>query len=106
VEVPAERVRGPTPGREPKPRGKISPNSSLNRSSLGKLLVPSRDVGAAIEAFLVEHQFELPLGILAIANHANFRLPNINIGVPAGGAITNTLTGFGRQLQLVAKIVF
>ena len=41
-----------------------------------------------------------------IANHANFRLPNINIGVPAGGTITNTLTGFGRQVQLVAKVVF
>jgi hypothetical protein len=41
-----------------------------------------------------------------IANDANFLLPNINVGVPAGGTITNTLTGFGRQVQLVAKIVF
>jgi hypothetical protein len=41
-----------------------------------------------------------------IANRANFRLPNINIGVPAGGTITNTLTGFGRQIQLVAKVEF
>jgi hypothetical protein len=41
-----------------------------------------------------------------IANHANFRLPNFNIGVPAGGTITNTLTGFGRQVQLVAKFEF
>ena len=41
-----------------------------------------------------------------IANRANFRLPNFNIGVPAGATITNTLTGFGRQVQLVAKIEF
>ena len=41
-----------------------------------------------------------------IANRANFRLPNFNIGVPAGGTITNTLTGFGRQVQLVAKVEF
>jgi hypothetical protein len=41
-----------------------------------------------------------------IANRANFRLPNFNIGVPAGATITNTLTGFGRQVQLVAKVDF
>jgi hypothetical protein len=41
-----------------------------------------------------------------IANRANFRLPNFNIGVPAGATINNTLTGFGRQLQLVAKVEF
>jgi hypothetical protein len=43
---------------------------------------------------------------LNIANHANFLLPNINVGVPAGGTIANTLTGFGQQVQLVTKIVF
>ncbi len=41
-----------------------------------------------------------------VLNTANFRLPNFNIGVPAGGQITNTLTGFGRQIQIVAKIEF
>lgn len=41
-----------------------------------------------------------------IANRANFRLPNFSIGVPAGGTITNTLTGFGRQVQLVLKVEF
>jgi len=41
-----------------------------------------------------------------VANRANFRLPNFNIGVPAGGTINNTLTGFGRQVQLVVKIEF
>lgn len=41
-----------------------------------------------------------------VMNTANFRLPNFNIGVPAGGQITNTLTGFGRQIQVVAKIEF
>lgn len=41
-----------------------------------------------------------------IANRANFRNPNFNIGVPAGGTITQTLTGFGRQVQLVLKVEF
>ncbi|MBM3739937.1 MAG: hypothetical protein FJW39_29610 [Acidobacteria bacterium] len=41
-----------------------------------------------------------------IANRANFRLPNFNIGVAAGGTITNTLTGFGRQVQMVLKLEF
>ena len=41
-----------------------------------------------------------------ILNNANFRLPNINIGVPAGGTITNTVTGFGRQFQMVMKVEF
>ena len=39
-----------------------------------------------------------------VLNNANFRLPNFNIGVPAGGTITNTVTGFGRQFQAVAKV--
>jgi len=41
-----------------------------------------------------------------VANRANFRLPNINVGVPAGGTITNTITGFGRQVQMVLKLEF
>ncbi len=41
-----------------------------------------------------------------ISNRANFRNPNFNIGVPAGGVITQTLTGFGRQVQLVLKVEF
>ena len=41
-----------------------------------------------------------------VANRANFRLPSFNIGVPSGGTISNTLTGFGRQVQMVAKIEF
>lgn len=41
-----------------------------------------------------------------VFNNANFRLPNINIGAAAGGTITQTLTGFGRQLQMVAKVEF
>jgi hypothetical protein len=41
-----------------------------------------------------------------LGNRANFRLPNFNIGVPAGGVITQTLSGFGRQIQLVAKVEF
>lgn len=41
-----------------------------------------------------------------IANRANFRNPNFNIGVPAGGTITQTQTGFGRQIQLVLKVEF
>ena len=41
-----------------------------------------------------------------VANRANFRNPNFNIGVPAGGTITQTLTGFGRQVQLVLKVKF
>lgn len=41
-----------------------------------------------------------------IANQANFRNPNFNIGVPAGGTITQTQTGFGRQVQLVLKFEF
>jgi hypothetical protein len=41
-----------------------------------------------------------------VANRANFRLPNFNIGVVSGGTITNTLTGFGRQVQMVAKFEF
>jgi len=41
-----------------------------------------------------------------LANRANFRQPNFNIGVPAGGTITSTLTGFGRQIQMVAKVEF
>lgn len=41
-----------------------------------------------------------------VANRANFRQPNINIGVPAGGVITQTLTGFGRQIQMVVKLEF
>ena len=39
-----------------------------------------------------------------ILNNANFRLPNINIGVPAGATISNTTTGFGRQFQAVVKL--
>ena len=60
----------------------------------------------AVESGAAWHEPRAHAEAFNIANHANFRLPNINIGVPAGGAITNTLTGFGRQLQLVAKIVF
>ena len=41
-----------------------------------------------------------------IANRANFRLPNFNIGVPASATINNTLTGFGRQIQMVVKVEF
>jgi hypothetical protein len=41
-----------------------------------------------------------------LGNRANFRNPNFNIGVPAGGTITQTLTGFGRQVQLVLKVEF
>ena len=41
-----------------------------------------------------------------IANRANFRNPNFNIGVPAGGTITQTVTGFGRQVQVVLKVEF
>ena len=39
-----------------------------------------------------------------VLNNANFRLPNINIGVPSGATITNTITGFGRQFQAVVKV--
>lgn len=41
-----------------------------------------------------------------VFNNANFRQPNFNIGVATGGTITNTLTGFGRQVQVVAKVEF
>lgn len=41
-----------------------------------------------------------------VMNNANFRQPNFNIGVPAGGTITQTLTGFGRQVQMVLKVEF
>ena len=41
-----------------------------------------------------------------VLNNANFRLPNINVGVPSGGTITNTVTGFGRQFQMVMKFEF
>lgn len=39
-------------------------------------------------------------------NRANFALPEFRIGVPASGTITRTISGFGRQIQLVAKIEF
>ncbi|MFN7939472.1 MAG: TonB-dependent receptor [Bryobacteraceae bacterium] len=51
-------------------------------------------------------RFQFRAEAFNLANRANFRLPNFNIGVPAGGTITNTLTGFGRQVQLVAKVEF
>jgi len=41
-----------------------------------------------------------------IMNNANFALPEFRIGLPSSGAITRTVTGFGRQLQMVAKFEF
>ena len=39
-------------------------------------------------------------------NNANFTLPEFRVGVPAAGTITRTVTGFGRQMQMVAKFEF
>jgi hypothetical protein len=51
-------------------------------------------------------RLQLRMEAFNVFNNANFRLPNFSIGVPAGGTINNTITGFGRQIQMVAKIEF
>ncbi|MFZ0595003.1 MAG: TonB-dependent receptor [Bryobacteraceae bacterium] len=41
-----------------------------------------------------------------VLNHANFANPNPNIGTPAAGTITSTVTGAGRILQIGARLAF
>jgi hypothetical protein len=51
-------------------------------------------------------RLQLRMEAFNILNNANFVLPNIQIGSAAAGTITRTVTGFGRQLQMVAKVEF
>jgi hypothetical protein len=59
-----------------------------------------------VELWSERSRLQLRVEGFNIMNNANFRLPNFQIGVPAGGTITQTLTGFGRQIQMVAKVEF
>lgn len=51
-------------------------------------------------------RLQLRMEAFNILNNANFVLPNIQIGAAAAGTITRTVTGFGRQLQMVVKFEF
>ncbi len=51
-------------------------------------------------------RLQLRLEAFNAFNNANFVLPEFRIGLPASATITRTVTGFGRQLQVVAKFEF
>ena len=51
-------------------------------------------------------RFQIRFDATNILNHANFSNPNAQIGTPAAGIITSTITGTGRTLQLGARFSF
>lgn len=51
-------------------------------------------------------RLQLRMEAFNVFNNTNFALPAFQIGNAASGTITRTITGFGRQLQVVAKVEF